>query len=151
MKRLLLFAMMISTMLLFSCSKDTEAPKKVDTTYLYKVGIQEVSDTITYSKIVSLAFTETLGSSNDEINDNDREHCKKHPEDKRCKPLPVLLEYVTVYEQNNNLYVTWKSTEEINLTQYIVERSTDGINFKPIAYIKPKGPSIYTVKDIYRE
>ena len=50
--------------------------------------------------------------------------------------LPVTLVSFTGKEDAGKIYLNWKSADEINLSQYDVEQSTDAFNFTTIATIK---------------
>lgn len=43
--------------------------------------------------------------------------------------LPALLENITAIQKNNDVIVSWKTTNEINVDQFVVERSLDGTEF----------------------
>ncbi len=43
--------------------------------------------------------------------------------------LPALLENITAIQKNNDVIVSWKTTDEINVDQFVVERSLDGNEF----------------------
>ena len=44
-------------------------------------------------------------------------------------PLPVSITSIKAYEENRNIAVEWKVSSELNMKNYEVEKSTDGINF----------------------
>lgn len=52
--------------------------------------------------------------------------------------LPVELLTFNAKAQNNNIELSWTTTEEINLKGYEIERSEDGKNFKTIDFVAPK-------------
>lgn len=58
--------------------------------------------------------------------------------------LPVKLETFTAAPQGNHVILNWKVSDEINLTNYIVEYGTDGINFHTIGTVTPSGSRSYS-------
>lgn len=52
---------------------------------------------------------------------------------KRAAVLPVTIVSVNAVLQNNEVAVSWTVENEINISQYEVERSADGINFTSVA------------------
>jgi len=50
------------------------------------------------------------------------------------KPAPGSVTYsnITATQENKNIAVQWIVTDQLNINKYIVERSTDGVNFYPI-------------------
>ncbi|MFT3933170.1 MAG: choice-of-anchor J domain-containing protein [Chitinophagaceae bacterium] len=53
--------------------------------------------------------------------------------------LPVTLASFTASRLNDQVKVSWKSTEEINSSVYIVQRSADGVSFTTIGQVNAKG------------
>ncbi len=53
--------------------------------------------------------------------------------------LPVTLKSVTAYKNNNDIAVEWKVENEINIVQYDVEKSTDGVVFTQVHTIMVPG------------
>jgi predicted extracellular nuclease len=49
--------------------------------------------------------------------------------------LPVRLTDFTAYKQNGSVTINWKTAEEINTKEFIIERSTDGINYTAIGNV----------------
>lgn len=49
--------------------------------------------------------------------------------------LPVRLTAFDTKLDNNNVDLTWKTAEELNFSHFIIERSTDGANYKEIAMV----------------
>ena len=49
------------------------------------------------------------------------------------KALPVTFTSIKAYRQDKNVNVEWKVENEMNIKQYEVEKSTDGIHFATIA------------------
>lgn len=64
--------------------------------------------------------------------------------------LPVTLVAFTVSKQTNTSLVEWSTITETNNTAFIVEYSTDGNNFKPVATITGKGNSSIENKYSYK-
>ncbi len=55
--------------------------------------------------------------------------------------LPIKLNYFDAYNINNQIELRWETASEINNDFFTIERSIDGINFKPIEIIKGAGNS----------
>ena len=53
--------------------------------------------------------------------------------------LPVKLESFAAVKDGSAVKVSWKSAEEINSSEYIVQRSADGISFTNIGTVTAKG------------
>jgi len=56
-------------------------------------------------------------------------------------PLPVTLLYFKVYCVGKYVALKWETASEINCDYYLVERSSDGISWEPVAYIQGAGNS----------
>ena len=56
-------------------------------------------------------------------------------------PLPVTLLYFKVYCEGKYVALKWETASEINCEYYLVERSSDGIYWEPVAYIQGAGNS----------
>lgn len=56
-----------------------------------------------------------------------------------CGVIPVQLYSFTGFLKNNKAVLTWKTTSEINLAAFSVEKSYDGVQFIQIKSIAPKG------------
>jgi hypothetical protein len=50
-------------------------------------------------------------------------------------PLPVTYTSVKAWQQNDNISVAWNVENELNIKQYEIEKSTDGINFNKVATV----------------
>lgn len=65
--------------------------------------------------------------------------------------LPVQLLSFTGYHHNQSNHLIWKTASESNNDYFIVERSTDGVNFIGIAKVKGQGStsalSVYEIED----
>lgn len=65
--------------------------------------------------------------------------------------LPVQLLSFTGYHHNQSNHLIWKTASESNNDYFIVERSTDGVNFVGIAKVKGQGStsalSVYEIED----
>jgi hypothetical protein len=58
--------------------------------------------------------------------------------------LPVTLISFTVKTDNGNIALTWKSTSEVNLSHYIVQRSTNGVDFENLTTVEANNkPGIF--------
>lgn len=49
--------------------------------------------------------------------------------------LPVTLEYFAAASSNCNAALTWRTSNEINFKQFIIEQSIDQVNFSPVATV----------------
>lgn len=56
-------------------------------------------------------------------------------------PLPVKLTEFAANKQNSLVKLTWATSQEINTKEFVVERSTDGINFTVLAFVSARGNS----------
>jgi len=61
--------------------------------------------------------------------------------------LPVTFTTVTASKQNNGASIKWNVAQEINVAEYIVEKSTNGTLFSAIATVTAKGNSTYSAYD----
>ncbi|MGB4666113.1 MAG: hypothetical protein WBH72_07380 [Bacteroidales bacterium] len=59
----------------------------------------------------------------------------------KSHPLPVTLLYFKVYCVGKYVALKWETASEINCEYYLVERSSDGIYWEPVAYIQGAGNS----------
>jgi len=60
-----------------------------------------------------------------------------------CIPLAVSFLDLTAVKENSNVLLTWQVAYEVNTQYYMVERSTDGVNFTAIGSISFKeGPAL---------
>ncbi|MEO1628434.1 MAG: T9SS type A sorting domain-containing protein, partial [Bacteroidota bacterium] len=55
--------------------------------------------------------------------------------------LPVELMYFEGEEENCEIYLRWATETETNSSHFIIEKSSDGINFEPIGQIEAAGSS----------
>jgi photosystem II stability/assembly factor-like uncharacterized protein len=63
-------------------------------------------------------------------------------------PLPVqVINFSVKKNDHNEVLLDWEVTQEINLSQYEIERSNDGINFKKCFVIQAKNNSHYNFID----
>ena len=53
--------------------------------------------------------------------------------------LPVNFGEFTVSKQTNNIKLTWNTLNETNNKGFIVQKSTDGVNFSTLAFLDTKG------------
>ena len=57
-------------------------------------------------------------------------------------PLPIVLKSFDVRKVNvSSSQISWVTAQEINVRNYEVERSSNGINFNTIALVLPKSPN----------
>lgn len=61
--------------------------------------------------------------------------------------LPVTLTNFTATKYNNAINIKWTTEKEIDLKKYVVERSTDGIQFFEIATVTAANLRTYVVND----
>ena len=54
-----------------------------------------------------------------------------------CVPLPLKLNSFTVTGHGNTNLLNWTTSEELNLKNFEIERSYDGINFQSIGSVNP--------------
>lgn len=130
----------VMAIVLFSCGKkDSIEPIPKPVTVFYRLAMKDVDSNYTYSVVESVSVVEYIGESSPC-------DCKKHPEDKRCKTLPVSIEYFTATVNNHNTFIEWKTTYEEGIEAFVVEKSLDGLKYTPVTKeIKPKGASVYRV------
>ena len=65
------------------------------------------------------------------------------------RPLPVSYTSITATKKSNGNEIEWKVENEINISSYEVERSTDGINFTKTGAVVADGNSLYNWLDAY--
>ena len=56
-------------------------------------------------------------------------------------PLPVTLRSVRAWQQQNDIKVEWTVANQLNVSRYVVEKSTDGRNFSSAATVAATGNS----------
>ena len=61
-----------------------------------------------------------------------------------CTPLPVELSSFNGHKIDENVLLNWNTETEINVSHFQVMHSTDGINFKLLEKLSPKGSSSLT-------
>lgn len=49
-----------------------------------------------------------------------------------CAPLPIKLVSFTAVKENSIVKISWQTIEERNNEYYVIERSTDGVNFETV-------------------
>jgi alpha-tubulin suppressor-like RCC1 family protein len=59
--------------------------------------------------------------------------------------LPVTLNDFTVYLQGSNGILVWKTSDEVNLATYLIERSTDGRSFSKVGDVTAENNSSVNV------
>jgi hypothetical protein len=67
---------------------------------------------------------------------------------KKASVLPVTLTNVKAFQQNNQVAVEWKVENEINMSQYVVEKSTNGTSFSAMATVNARNGNAYTYNSI---
>lgn len=60
--------------------------------------------------------------------------------------LPLISTSVKAYQQNNNIVVEWKVENQSGVTQYDIEKSTDGIRYAKAGTLAARGGNISSVK-----
>lgn len=68
---------------------------------------------------------------------------------KALQALPVTFTSVTAVKNNNGNEVEWKVENEVNISTYQIERSTDGMNFTKVGAVAAGNPSPYNWFDAY--
>jgi hypothetical protein len=58
---------------------------------------------------------------------------------KALETLPVKIISLKASEYNNGINITWKTTAEVNISKYIVEKSLDGVSFTSVGMVNAKG------------
>ncbi len=61
--------------------------------------------------------------------------------------LPVTLLNFNAIQQNNQVFTNWQTTNEVNASHFIIERSTDGSSFTAIGKVNAKGGGDYSYTD----
>jgi glucose/arabinose dehydrogenase len=82
----------------------------------------------TFFYIIRLTVTDPLGLSTTKEN-------RIYPD---CAALPVTLLSFSANEKNRMVNLTWRTVNESLIENYVVERSSDGINFAKIGEVGPK-------------
>lgn len=77
---------------------------------------------------------ETTGSKNFALDDICLSVCTN------CAALPLHQLELRSYLQGNNVSLKWVAENEMGTESFVVERSTDGVNFSQIASRAPSGP-----------
>jgi hypothetical protein len=55
-----------------------------------------------------------------------------------CQALPQTLLHFSGQRKNGTIQLNWQTADEINMSYYIVERSTDGLVFTPVQQVAAK-------------
>ncbi len=79
---------------------------------------------------------------------NDPEGCPPGPKQSRCKDttfyqniLPITWLDFSATQIDENINITWITSNEINCKEFLLECATNGKDFKPLATILSRGPS----------
>ncbi|MCE3229526.1 MAG: hypothetical protein K0S32_4077 [Bacteroidetes bacterium] len=64
-----------------------------------------------------------------------------------CSPLPIEILYFTAKQDESKVNVSWKTINEINSKEFLLEKSDDGINFKKLSVVSSQGASEYSIDD----
>ena len=62
-------------------------------------------------------------------------------------PLPVLFTKINTLNQSDNIFVNWNVQNADAAKEFIVEKSTDGLNFYRVAVVKATGENVYSWVD----
>lgn len=85
-------------------------------------GSPAAGGTITCSTILATYSPFTLGTTNGLQN-----------------PLPVKFANVKAFQKNAGVQVEWTNLTEKDVTRYVVERSSNGVSFSPVAEVLARG------------
>jgi hypothetical protein len=68
-----------------------------------------------------------------------------------CQALAQTLLHFNGQRKNGNIQLNWQTADEINMSYYIVERSTDGVEFTPVQRVAATGRTrnTYTATDTH--
>ncbi len=66
-------------------------------------------------------------------------------------PLPIELVGFTIDSKENSLQLNWKTATETNNQGFEVERSTDGLTFRKIGWVKGEGTSTKTISYAFED
>lgn len=62
--------------------------------------------------------------------------------------LPLqLLSFTAQQQQNSNIALQWQTTNEVNTSHFIIQRSIDGVNFTNLGKVQTKGGGSYDYTD----
>ncbi len=67
---------------------------------------------------------------------------------RKCSITPVDIISFKATKQGNSIKIEWKSASEINVKQYIVERSTDARTFVPVSIVQSTQTNAYEMTDM---
>ena len=62
-----------------------------------------------------------------------------------CDPLPIELLYFEANCKDDRVICTWGTATEINTDYFVIQRTTDGINFEDVGIIQAAGNSVATI------
>jgi hypothetical protein len=65
--------------------------------------------------------------------------------------LPLTLQQFSVARKENTAELLWLTEQEINFSHFVIERSTNGIRFEPIAQVKAQGRQQQTNEYRYQD
>jgi hypothetical protein len=68
-----------------------------------------------------------------------------------CVVLPQTLLHFSGQRKNSTIQLNWQTADEVNMSYYIVQRSSDGIVFTPVQQVAAKGDvlNIYSATDTH--
>jgi len=61
-----------------------------------------------------------------------------------CGSLPITITQWSGVYKNNKTYLSWQAENALNFSHFIVERSTDGIHFSPLAQVATVPSTAFT-------
>ncbi|MBL0357081.1 MAG: endonuclease [Chitinophagaceae bacterium] len=62
--------------------------------------------------------------------------------------LPVTITDFTAVKNSNDVLLQWNVSAETNFSQYIVERSADGVSFSTVGSVNAANRTVYTLTDM---
>lgn len=163
---------LLALFVLSSCSKTNNFITVKDSQHYYRLAVIDNNDSTTYSTVSYVApYQEIEQISPNSINhtitivknsgdgvldgssegDDNTSYCCKHPDDSKCRAMPVVLSYFRATRSiNGDKFISWKTLMESNLNRFEIQRSEDAVNYYTIAIVIPNNqPSQYELKDTY--
>jgi hypothetical protein len=69
----------------------------------------------------------------------------------RCQVLAATLLRFSGQGKNGHIQLSWQTADEVGMSYYLVERSTDGLSFTPVQQVAAKGgvSNTYTATDAH--
>ena len=98
----------------------------------------KIKDGASYSSLSDFVDNETISGSNHSISESEFYSCGTNA---LGLILPVELTYFAASKYNQKVMLEWETALELNSSHFIVERSTDGINYIPVGELSAAGES----------